>query len=552
VTLLNKRKDGTPFWNEVFLSPVFDDEGQLVEYIGVQNDVTDTRVAQDQAEYLAFHDSLTGLANRALLSRVLHRSVDRARHQDRQVALVFLDLDRFKEVNDAHGHAAGDELLRAVAQRLQSVVRPGDLLARQGGDEFALVMGDLESRTAASDALAVAEKVRGALAEPVEVAGQPVAIRCSVGVSLLGRDAADADLLLRHADIAMYRAKRAGGAGVRLYRDTGGGASAPAPALPEPLDAGDALDRAARARRAARRRGPHGAVPADRRPRLRRRRRRRGAGPRAEGLAARVPRQALRHRPRDRPPGRARLGLPRRRRPGGRRRWPGRGRRLFLNVEPEALAMPCPEHLVDDWGSVADKLDIVVEITERALTARPGRPAARRRRARARGWGIALDDVGADVRSLALMPLLRPDVIKLDLRLVHEQATTEVAEIVNAVNAERERTGASSSPRASRPRSTSRPPAPSARPSGQGWLFGRPGRSSRRARRRAGRCSSPRRRPRPTTSRPTRPSAATARCGAPTRPAHRAVAAARAPGRRRWGRPRSSPAPSRATSASPR
>ena len=152
-----------------------------------------------------------------------------------------------------------------------------------------------------------------------------------------------------------------------------------------------------------------------------------------------------------------------------------RGRRLFLNVEPEALAMPCPEHLREDWDVAAGDLDVVVEITERALTARPADLLHAVAQARSRGWGIALDDVGADVRSLALMPLLRPDVIKLDLRLVHEQATTEVAEIVNAVNAERERTGAivlAEGIETEEHLATARALGATL---GQGWYFGRPG-----------------------------------------------------------------------------
>jgi diguanylate cyclase (GGDEF)-like protein/PAS domain S-box-containing protein len=469
-TLLNVRKDGTPFWNEVFLSPVFDDEGRLVEYIGVQNDVTDTRVAQDQAEYLAFHDSLTGLANRALLSRVLHRSVDRARHQDRQVALVFLDLDRFKEVNDAHGHAAGDELLRAVAQRLQSVVRPGDLLARQGGDEFALVMGDLESRTAASDALAVAEKVRGALAEPVEIAGQPVAIRCSFGVSVLGRDAADADALLRHADIAMYRAKRAGGGSVRLYRATGtqhpeleAADGAPA-APPVPVEAFDAAMAAVRSvyqpiidldtgdvvAFEALARGPEGSS-LERPDLLFAAARELG---RLDELDWACRGAAVR--------GALDAGLQ-------------RPVRLFVNVEPESLAMPLPEELSALWTRAGEELDVIVEITERALTARPADLLRAVADVRARGWGVALDDVGADVRSLALMPLLQPDVIKLDLRLVHDHPTTEIAEIVSAVNAERERTGAvvlAEGIETAEQLETARAMGATL---GQGWHFGRPG-----------------------------------------------------------------------------
>ncbi len=147
---------------------------------------------------------------------------------------------------------------------------------------------------------------------------------------------------------------------------------------------------------------------------------------------------------------------------------------LFLNVEPEALGTPCPEPLAGAWARAAKELTVTVEITERALTARPAELLAALRKMRDRGWGVALDDVGADTRSLGLMPLLRPDVIKLDLRLVQEQPTAEIAAIVNAVNAQRERTGSvilAEGIETDRQLQTARAMGATL---GQGWLFGRP------------------------------------------------------------------------------
>ena len=152
-----------------------------------------------------------------------------------------------------------------------------------------------------------------------------------------------------------------------------------------------------------------------------------------------------------------------------------RSRTLFVNVEPRTLGVPPPAHVEHLWRRAAEDLDVVVEITERSLTARPAELLAAVELIRARGWRVALDDVGADTRSLALMPLLRPDVIKLDLRLVQDQATTEIAAIVNAVNAESERTGAvllAEGIETERQLEVAR--AMGAR-LGQGWLFGRPG-----------------------------------------------------------------------------
>jgi EAL domain-containing protein (putative c-di-GMP-specific phosphodiesterase class I) len=150
-------------------------------------------------------------------------------------------------------------------------------------------------------------------------------------------------------------------------------------------------------------------------------------------------------------------------------------RSLFVNVEPEALDAPCPPALERDWVSGGRELRPVLEITERALTARPAELLRAARQVRERGWALALDDVGADTRSLALMPLLRPDVIKLDLRLVQEQPGAEVAEIVNAVNAERERTGAAVLAEGIETEAHLETALALGATLGQGWLFGRPG-----------------------------------------------------------------------------
>jgi diguanylate cyclase (GGDEF)-like protein/PAS domain S-box-containing protein len=435
-TLLNYRKDGTSFWNEVVLSPVHEN-GKLTQYIGMQYDVTDRRRAEERVAYLAYHDPLTGLGNRALLAKHVERAFERVSGTSLQVALLYLDLDDFKRVNDELGHAAGDELLRAVADRLRRVTRSSDLLARQGGDEFLVLLADVEG-DAEQVATRVAEEVSFELAQPIAVAGTDVTLGSSVGISLYPRDAGGAEELLQHADVAMYRAKRAG-VPYRVYARSN---AAPAAAT---LTVGDArvelrrviaLDAALE----------HGSLRAEYQPIVDLES---GEVVAYEALA-RGPRGSDVERPDHL------FAAAREADRLDELDWACRGaavrgaldaglappRTLFVNVEPEALASGCPPELGELWRRAGDELRVVVEITERALTAKPAELLAAVAVVRARGWGIALDDVGADTRSLALMPLLRPDVIKLDLRLVQEQPGHEIAEIVNAVNAEAERTGA--------------------------------------------------------------------------------------------------------------
>lgn len=180
-------------------------------------DLTERRAAEEQIAYLAYHDSLTGLPNRALLQEHLDLALARARRQGDAVGLLYLDLDGFKLVNDSLGHPAGDELLVHVTMRLGERRRGMDLLARQGGDEFLLLLGDLDRAEAEAHARRVAEDLLKALAEPFSISGAEFHIGASIGISLFPRDAADAGELLRHADAAMYAAKAAGRNAVTVY-----------------------------------------------------------------------------------------------------------------------------------------------------------------------------------------------------------------------------------------------------------------------------------------------------------------------------------------------
>ncbi|HMJ35824.1 MAG TPA: EAL domain-containing protein [Baekduia sp.] len=196
---------------------VRDADGAFTAMMSSGVDLTERRAAEEQIAYLAYHDPLTGLPNRALLQEHLELALARARRQGQGVGLLYLDLDGFKLVNDSLGHPAGDELLCHVTMRLSERRRGMDLLARQGGDEFLLLLADLDRDGADKGARGVAEDLLRALADPFSISGAEFHIGASIGISLYPRDAADADELLRHADAAMYSAKAAGRNGVTVY-----------------------------------------------------------------------------------------------------------------------------------------------------------------------------------------------------------------------------------------------------------------------------------------------------------------------------------------------
>ena len=166
------------------------------------------KLAEDQVSFLAHHDALTGLPNRVLLLDRLTQAILQAQRDDRWVTVVFADLDNFKLVNDSLGHNAGDELLKAVANRMMQSVRASDTVVRLGGDEFVILLVDQPNN---ADVIPTAiEKIRAAIAEPILIAGQSLQVTCSMGIATFPNDGVDADTLLRNADTAMYQAKTLG------------------------------------------------------------------------------------------------------------------------------------------------------------------------------------------------------------------------------------------------------------------------------------------------------------------------------------------------------
>ncbi len=204
----NKRKDGTVFLDLLSISAVLNDAGVVTHYVGTHLDITERNAAEEAIKQLAFYDPLTGLPNRRLLQDRLQRCVSQARRDHKRLALAFIDLDKFKPVNDEFGHAVGDELLAAVAQRLQACVRESDTVARVGGDEFVILLPTIEE---VSDALGVAQKVHTALVQAFTLSvASSVNISSSAGVAIFPEHGSTDEELMHHADAAMYRAKALG------------------------------------------------------------------------------------------------------------------------------------------------------------------------------------------------------------------------------------------------------------------------------------------------------------------------------------------------------
>lgn len=217
VALRLERPDAEERWVTLNSQPVFADGGTTpTGVVSTLADITEQRRAQAEVAYLAYHDSLTGLPNRTLLAEHLELALARARRNDTSIALLFVDLDDFKLVNDSLGHQAGDEVLTRVATRLRESLRGSDLLARQGGDEFLVLVTDIVGDPQAH-AERIARLIARVLEPPLVVSGAEFDVTASVGISCFPRDADDAEALLTHADAAMYEVKSAGRRGHAIY-----------------------------------------------------------------------------------------------------------------------------------------------------------------------------------------------------------------------------------------------------------------------------------------------------------------------------------------------
>jgi diguanylate cyclase (GGDEF)-like protein/PAS domain S-box-containing protein len=217
-------RDGSRLDIEWFDKTLTDDRGGIVGLLSVGQDVTQRKLAEKDIRQRAYHDPLTGLPNRALFEERLAKTLSHSKRLGAAFAVMMIDLDRFKSVNDTFGHEAGDELLQAVATRLKRAMRTGDTLARLGGDEFVAIFPDLD---APANADVIGAKLTRALQQAFHCGGHTVSTTASIGAALFPRDGVDADSLMRKADRAMYAVKRESRDGYLRY-----GIGGPAPADP--------------------------------------------------------------------------------------------------------------------------------------------------------------------------------------------------------------------------------------------------------------------------------------------------------------------------------
>jgi diguanylate cyclase (GGDEF)-like protein/PAS domain S-box-containing protein len=212
----DRRKDGRVIPLLQSISAAHDAAGRLTHHIAVMTDISSIKEAQTRLDYLAHHDLLTELPNRLLFNDRLCHAIERAAREKNRLALLFIDLDRFKNVNDSLGHQIGDLLLVEASRRLRKLVRRADTVSRLGGDEFVVLM---ETSAAHLSAVRLAEKIVAAFQQPFQVGDLELHIGCSIGIALFPDDGEDATTLMKNADAAMYRAKEAGRAGYARYSD---------------------------------------------------------------------------------------------------------------------------------------------------------------------------------------------------------------------------------------------------------------------------------------------------------------------------------------------
>jgi diguanylate cyclase (GGDEF)-like protein/PAS domain S-box-containing protein len=219
VVMHRTEADGSRTYISVSGQPRFDVDGKFIGYRGVGRDITPQKLAEDRIQYLATHDGLTGLANRTMFSELLNMAIHSSRRYKRSFAVMFIDLDHFKTINDTLGHEAGDKLLQKIAKRLTRELRSSDVVARLGGDEFVILVQEVLE---VAQVTTVAQKILAAAIKPVTLAGRQCKVSASIGICLFPSDAPDEQTLMKNADLAMYRAKEQGKNRFQFYSEMDG------------------------------------------------------------------------------------------------------------------------------------------------------------------------------------------------------------------------------------------------------------------------------------------------------------------------------------------
>jgi diguanylate cyclase (GGDEF)-like protein/PAS domain S-box-containing protein len=219
----NRHKNGEIYPEWLSISAVKDSQQHISHYVGVFSDAHTQEYILERLHYLAYYDGLTGLPNRRLFLDRLNMSISHARRESHMLAVMFIDLDQFKQINDTLGHQVGDELLIGVTERMKSCLRNEDTLARLAGDEFTVLLPDIPHPDAARN---VAQKFLECCAQPLSINGHELCVTASIGIAIYPNDGEDAESLLHHADLAMYRIKESGRNGYLCHpSETGAGAS---------------------------------------------------------------------------------------------------------------------------------------------------------------------------------------------------------------------------------------------------------------------------------------------------------------------------------------
>ena len=211
----NRRKPGDVYVEQLSIHMVRDEQGHLTHHVGTFSDISERKAAEEHVQHMAHYDLLTDLPNRALITDRIRQTLIKAKRNKERMALMFLDLDEFKPVNDRLGHAIGDLLLQEVAKRLLHCVRESDTVARIGGDEFVILLPVIEGE---QDAMVVAEKIQHALINPFDLSGHTVSISVSIGIAIYPDHGNDEKTLIKNADIAMYHAKHSGHRNTKIYQ----------------------------------------------------------------------------------------------------------------------------------------------------------------------------------------------------------------------------------------------------------------------------------------------------------------------------------------------